>query len=235
LPADCLANSRRNVARIRVKALAMSEQPPFPSEPERRDPDPSWPPPTPGYGYGYEQQQYPPAAPYSYAPPGPYIPPGVTLSSWGRRFAAYLIDGIMQSVLALGVAVGIGFAVYNAVSGSDAENAGWAAGVIAYIVLALVWFVLYPPLTMRRQGERNGQTWGKQWLGIRVIREDGQPVTAGTGFIRDVLMQDLVFGFIGSFVFYVPWLLDGLWPLWDDRNQALHDKVASTFVIDCSA
>ena len=45
-------------------------------------------------------------------------------------------------------------------------------------------------------------------------------------------MQDLVFGFIGSLIFYVPWLLDGLWPLWDDRNQALHDKVANTFVID---
>ena len=99
-------------------------------------------------------------------------------------------------------------------------------------MLALVWFVLYPPLTMRRQGEHNGQTWAKQWFGIRVIREDGLPVTAGTGFIRDVLMQDLVFGFIGSLIFYVPWLLDGLWPLWDDRNQALHDKVANTFVID---
>ena len=85
---------------------------------------------------------------------------------------------------------------------------------------------------MRRQGEHNGQTWGKQWLGIRVVREDAYPVTAGTAFIRDVIMQDLVFGVIGSFVCYVPTLLDGLWPLWDDRNQALHDKVANTFVIN---
>ena len=211
----------------------MSEQPPFPSEPERREPDPSWPPPAAPPGYGpqqYPQQGYGP--PHYYAPPGPYIPSGVTLSSWGRRFAAYLVDGIIQSVLSLGLAVAIGVAVYNLTTGSDAENAGWAAGVIAYIVLALVWFVLYPPLTMRRHGERNGQTWAKQWFGIRVIREDRQPVTAGTGFIRDVLMQDIVFGFIGSLIFYIPWLLDGLWPLWDERNQALHDKVANTFVVD---
>jgi hypothetical protein len=23
-------------------------------------------------------------------------------------------------------------------------------------------------------------------------------------------------------------IIDGLWPLWDDRNQALHDKVAKS-------
>ena len=27
-------------------------------------------------------------------------------------------------------------------------------------------------------------------------------------------------------------LLDGLWPLWDDKRQALHDKVASTQVVE---
>ncbi len=216
----------------------MSEQPPFPSEPERRDPDPNWPPPAPPPGYGYDyRQQYPQApggysAPPYYAPQGPYIPPGVTFSSWGRRLAAYLLDGILQTIMTLGIAVGVGFFVYSQASGSDRDSAGWAAGVIAYVVLAIVWFVAYPPLTMRRQGDRNGQTWAKQWLGIRVIREDGQPVTAGTALIRDVLMQDFVIGFVGSFVFYVPWILDGLWPLWDERNQALHDKVANTFVIN---
>jgi uncharacterized RDD family membrane protein YckC len=27
-------------------------------------------------------------------------------------------------------------------------------------------------------------------------------------------------------------LLDGLWPLWDDKRQALHDKVAKTQVVE---
>jgi uncharacterized RDD family membrane protein YckC len=205
----------------------MSGLPPFPSEPERQEPDPNWPPPAPGYG-----QQYPPAAPYYYGPPRPNIPPGVTLSSWGRRLAAFLLDSILQMVLTLGVAVAVGFFVYGQASGPDRDSAGWAAGVIAYFVLALAWFTIYAPLTMRRQGEHNGQTWAKQWLGIRVIREDGHHVTAGTAFIRDVLMQDLVFGLVGSFLFNLPTLLDGLWPLWDDRNQALHDKVANTFVVN---
>ena len=123
----------------------------------------------------------------------------------------------------------------------SADDIGWLLDVTrprvqrltagANLIL-LLWFVIYEPLTMRRPGERNGQTWAKQWLGIRVIREDGHPVTAGTAFIRDVLMQSLVFGLVGSFIFNLPTILDGLWPLWDDRNQALHDKVANTFVVD---
>ena len=34
----------------------------------------------------------------------------------------------------------------------------------------------------------------------------------------------------GQFVPFLS-LLDGLWPLWDDKRQALHDKVAGTNVV----
>ena len=34
-----------------------------------------------------------------------------------------------------------------------------------------------------------------------------------------------------SAISHIGLLLDVLWPLWDDRNQALHDKPASTVVI----
>ena len=209
----------------------MSEQPPFPQPPEGQEPDrrsarpatPAYyPPPPPGaYGPGY------------YAPPPlASLPPGVQLANWGVRLAAMLIDGIISSVLAVVFAVGTGIGVYGAVTGDDAEGAGWVTGVLVYIAVTFLWFVLYEPLTMRRQGAHNGQTWAKQWLGIRVIREDGQPVTAGTAIVRDVVMQGLVFGVLGGFfAFSVPTLLDGLWPLWDERNQALHDKVANTLVV----
>ena len=32
-------------------------------------------------------------------------------------------------------------------------------------------------------------------------------------------------------VFVIPVLLDYLWPLWDQKNQALHDKVVSSVVV----
>lgn len=223
----------------------MSEQPPFPQPPERDEPDPQWPAPAPTARPGDYQPPpgayppppgaYPPpgtyAASYSAPPQSAYFPPGVEPASWGVRLAAMLIDGVISNVLALILAVGTGFAVYGSTTGSDAESAAWVTGVLVYLGVALVWFLLYDPLTMRRQGARNGQTWGKQWLGIRVVREDGQPVTAGTAFVRDVVMQGFVFGFLGGFFFSAPTLLDGLWPLWDQRNQSLHDKVANTLVV----
>lgn len=36
----------------------------------------------------------------------------------------------------------------------------------------------------------------------------------------------VVFGF-----FLLPVILDYLWPLWDSKNQALHDKVVGSVVI----
>ena len=32
-------------------------------------------------------------------------------------------------------------------------------------------------------------------------------------------------------IFTLPLILDYLWPLWDDRNQTLHDKAVSTVVV----
>jgi uncharacterized RDD family membrane protein YckC len=32
-------------------------------------------------------------------------------------------------------------------------------------------------------------------------------------------------------IFYIPLLLDCLWPLWGGRRQALHDKVANSIVV----
>ena len=31
--------------------------------------------------------------------------------------------------------------------------------------------------------------------------------------------------------FFIPWLLNYLWPLWDKKNQALHDKIVSSYVV----
>ena len=51
---------------------------------------------------------------------------------------------------------------------------------------------------MARGGERNGQTLGKQIVGIRVIRDDGDPYNFGTAFVRQFLVIQLLFGVIGG-------------------------------------
>jgi uncharacterized RDD family membrane protein YckC len=102
-----------------------------------------------------------------------------------------------------------------------------AMGGLGYILLV----VLYAPFFMQRTGHHNGQTLGKQWVGIRVIRDTGEPFTWGWALLREFVVKTLLFGWVGSFFLSIPTLLDFLWPLWDDQNRALHDMVVSTHVV----
>jgi uncharacterized RDD family membrane protein YckC len=105
--------------------------------------------------------------------------------------------------------------------------------VIGWIVAGLIYVAavaLYAPLLMARGGEHNGQTWGRQIVGIRVVRDNGEQLSLGTAFVRETLVKWLLFGTIGGF-FFLPTLLDWLWPLWDGENRALHDFIVSTHVV----
>ena len=84
---------------------------------------------------------------------------------------------------------------------------------------------------LARDGEKNGMTLGKQVVGQRVIKEDGTPVTLGFAALREVVVRWLLLGIVGSFFLGIPGLLDVLWPLWDEKNQTLHDKMVSTYVV----
>ncbi len=74
-------------------------------------------------------------------------------------------------------------------------------------------------------GRERGQTLGKRWLGIRVVADStGRSIGYGRAFGRYAI--SVVFG-----IFIIPALLDYLWPLWDEKNQALHDKVVGSVVV----
>jgi uncharacterized RDD family membrane protein YckC len=120
------------------------------------------------------------------------------------------------------------------------EFAGWWERVAAALIDGLIGLLLiitivgpflYGGFTMGREGEHNGQTFGKQALGIRVIREDGQAWTFGTGLLRELVIKTLLFNGAGWFLFGLPGLIDVLWPLWDEKKQALHDKLATSYVV----
>jgi uncharacterized RDD family membrane protein YckC len=84
---------------------------------------------------------------------------------------------------------------------------------------------------MKREGPNNGPTLGTQALGIRVVRDDGQPFTFGSAMMREIVIKGLLFSVAGNLTFGLAPLLNLLWPLWDETNQALHDKVATTHVV----
>lgn len=99
------------------------------------------------------------------------------------------------------------------------------------LLLALTVYLTYFPLLMMREGAVNGQTLGKQMVGVRVVQESGEPFTYGPAALREFVIKYLLFGVVGGFFLGIPTLLNYLWPLWDDQNRALHDMLASTRVV----
>lgn len=143
------------------------------------------------------------------------------LASWGVRAAALLLDLLV--VFALCFVLGI--VAYTA-EGGDREETRKLAELLVYTVVIPFTFV-YGPLTMMRRGERNGQTFGKQAMKIRVVREGGEEVTFGSGLLREGLGRWLLV-FATGLVYA---LVDSLWAVWDSGRQCVHDKVAKTRVV----
>ena len=100
-----------------------------------------------------------------------------------------------------------------------------AASIGAFIV-----HLFYGAILMRREGSANGQTWGKQIVGIRVVRVNGQPYDFGAGLLRQGVVQYLLFWVVLGWLIF-PVLLNYLWPLWDDENRCLHDMMCDSRVI----
>jgi uncharacterized RDD family membrane protein YckC len=119
------------------------------------------------------------------------------------------------------------------ISGSDEDVAVGAVigALILWTILMAAVGLLYAPLLMARRGTHNGQTWGKQILGIRVVRDSAEPIGFGFAALREIVIKALAVGIASSIVPFLPWLLDNLWPLWDDQNRALHDMAVSTHVV----
>jgi uncharacterized RDD family membrane protein YckC len=221
--------------------------PETPQGPQAPAPGPQAPAPAPGP----EAPPPPPQGPPGYAPPAPSpesppgyrgpVPPGGwqqpiarptggwvgrPLASWGSRLGATLIDWLVLLIPGAILSVLL-------ISGFDADSSVWA--IVGYSMLSiLIWsavLLLYAPVLMNRQGERNGQTLGKQVVGIRVIRDSGEPFGFWWAVLREVVVKNLAVGIASSIIPLIPWFLNYFWPLWDDENRALHDMVCKTHVI----
>ncbi|HEU5143593.1 MAG TPA: RDD family protein [Dermatophilaceae bacterium] len=187
---------------------------------------------------------YPPQyQPYGQAPgaagwlAGPTTADGVPLASWGKRLVAWLLDGVLIMFAA-------NLLTPLLISGYDAtgerltrdltlalENEDQAAlqealtgviglqlqaGLIAFLI-ASVYAIAFWTTT--------AQTLGKMAAGISVRHTDRPgPLSVGTAVRRRI---------VALLAIFIPFLflVDGLWPLWDRRRQALHDKIASTQVV----
>jgi uncharacterized RDD family membrane protein YckC len=184
---------------------------------------------TEGYGAGMSEATSPPhAQPVPTAQPPP-------LASWASRAKALTLDwgllivpGVVLFLLLVVPELG------NTPPDGEADLA--LLGVlllflVAMLLVGIVWALLVV-LMMIRKGERNGQTWGKQIVGIRAVRDNGEPWKFGSAALREVLLKLITALVLPSLVIpIIPGLVNFLWPLWDEENRALHDRAISSHVV----
>ncbi len=115
----------------------------------------------------------------------------------GQRFVALVIDSIILGIIAGVVTALIG-------------NVG---GVFGFLVgVAYQWYFLT---------QNKGQTPGKVFMGIRVVKANGAALTGADAVIRYIGY------YINTFFLFIGWL----WAIPDANNQGWHDKLAGTYVV----
>jgi uncharacterized RDD family membrane protein YckC len=135
------------------------------------------------------------------------------LASRAKRLVAAIVDGLVLWV-----------PVY--VLGNALDDADWVVGLL-YVAAS----IFYAPLLLARGGDHNGQTLGKQLLGVRVVPKDGGTVSLGRAMKREFLGRTV----LSAITLGIYSLIDSLWCLWDGRRQTLHDKIGGTYVFKADA
>ncbi len=204
--------------------------PRWPARPAEGAPPPAYPPPS----------YPPPYAPSSYPPPYPgqgWEAPGqpgsgygdgqggYVLAGWWRRAGGFVVDALLFVVLTWIVLGATGEA--STLTSAKATTA--ATGVLATAVVVEVIELLY---VVAMIGWR-GQTLGM--MAAKVQLQDAKTGSTTIGFskalIRGLTASVLgVAGYAIAVAAVLP-LLNYLWPLWDRRNQTLHDKAAGTVAV----
>ena len=137
-----------------------------------------------------------------------------------RRALAYTVDNVVQMLIIYAFIIAGLYALKKGTAftgaGLSVEHMLSLTGPIALLSLIVNagYFTFFHWAA--------GQTPGKMILGLKVVMKDGTPVTLGRSFLR----------WFGYTVSALPLMLGYLMVLIDRQKQALHDKIAGTYVIN---
>jgi uncharacterized RDD family membrane protein YckC len=136
-----------------------------------------------------------------------------SLAHLGLRCGAFLIDYVLTLLV---FAVPLVLAVYIKRRWYSPTAANF---IIIFGYLATAGLIFFNWIYFYVQ---NGQSFGKTFIGLRVVRIDGAAIDYKTAFLRHIIGYPLSIFFFG---------LGMLWMLWDRKQQGWHDKIARTIVI----
>jgi uncharacterized RDD family membrane protein YckC len=165
-------------------------------------------------------------------PPPPPPPPSAASApvraepaTWGSRVLAVLIDAflllipfsLLESMFLDGIHVRL------LVHVPSYAGPWWPDGPWALWVVSVLLWLTYVVVTESRRAA----TPGKAARGIRVVDLHGSAASTRQVWLRNLAKVTFA-------VTFVLGILDDLWPLWDAERQALHDKVAGTYVVNAA-
>ncbi len=111
------------------------------------------------------------------------VPLHFALASIGNRFLACAIDHAIQAVTIVLMFIAFStMANYSSLGDRLSDAPKWVYAVLIVILFLIVagYFAFFEWLW-------RGQTPGKRWLKLRVIREDGRPITFWEAVVRNLL------------------------------------------------
>lgn len=110
-------------------------------------------------------------------------------------------------------------------------DANGEARILAVALTPVLAWLLYAGVLVLRRPEQRGRSLGKELLGLRVVRMNGEPPSTGRVLFREVALKGYLFGPASLPLLGLPLLLDYLFPLVHHRNCTLHDLIADTIVV----
>jgi uncharacterized RDD family membrane protein YckC len=141
------------------------------------------------------------------------------LASIGNRFLACAVDHALQTL-----AIALLYIIFINIANSFSFSGMSGAPKWAIVLLIIIGFFIWTSYFIVFEWLWNGQTPGKRWLKLRVIREDGRPITFLEALIRNLLrIVDM---------FWPPFYSVGLICVFiSPRDQRVGDMVAGSVVV----
>ena len=133
----------------------------------------------------------------------------------GDMLAMLALASIISFILAsaVGLTAGRDNTFLNIISAALIAIWGVALTVLQFVYFGYFW-------------SKDGQSLGMRWLHVRVVRQDGEPLSFWRAGFRGTIGYA-----ISALVFYVGYL----WALWDDEKETWHDKLFGTWVVATNA
>lgn len=142
------------------------------------------------------------------------------LAGLGSRFLALLLDALLIGVLIVVLVIAAIFLGLGAIATVRSAAAGsWALAlaVFGYFVVMWGYFLLFEALN-------GGQTPGKKWTGIRVVRDDGLPLGWRESALRNLVRA-------ADILPPPACIVGGLMILFSKTGKRLGDLLAGTIVV----